>query len=81
MIDGRRVEWRESITADLQARVRSWEVLLRIDDASFSIERKSHYVPHATFVSVLESAGLENVSRIEVPGERYAVFAGRRPLT
>ncbi len=78
-IDGHRVEWRERITADPQTRVRSWQVSLRVDDASVDFERKSHFVPHADFVKVLEDAGLEGVNRVEVPGERYAVFVGRRP--
>lgn len=80
IVDGHRVQWREHITADPQARVRCWRVSLRIDDSSVSFERKSHYVPHAELASVLEQAGLEDVSRVEVPGERYAVFVGRRPL-
>ena len=80
MIAGHRVEWSERITADPQARVRCWQVSLHIDDASVSFERKSHYVSHAEFAGVLENAGLEDVSRVEIPGERYAVFVGHRPL-
>jgi SAM-dependent methyltransferase len=79
MIDGHRVEWREHLTADPQAGIRRWRVSLRIDGDSVDFERRSHYVPHAEFVSLLEGAGLEDVGRVEVPGERYAVFVGRRP--
>jgi SAM-dependent methyltransferase len=79
MIDGHRVEWCEHITADPQVRVRRWQVSLRVDDTHTSFERRSHFVPHADFVKVLEDAGLEDVCRVEVRGERYAVFVGRRP--
>lgn len=80
VIDGQRVQWREQVTADPDAGVRLWRVSLRVDDTSVNFERKSHYVPHAKFVKVLEDAGLEDVGRVEIPGERYAVFTGRRPL-
>lgn len=79
MIDGHSVEWSEHLSVDPQARVRHWKVSLQIDGKSVDFERKSHYVPHAEFVSLLEDAGLEDVRRIEVPGERYAVFVGERP--
>jgi SAM-dependent methyltransferase len=80
VIDGHRVQWREEVTAKPDAGVRSWQVSLRVDDEPVSFERKSHYVPHANFVKVLEDAGLENVGPVEIPGERYAVFVGRRSL-
>jgi SAM-dependent methyltransferase len=81
MIDGHRVEWREHLTADPQARIRRWRVSLRIDEHSVDFERRSHYVPHAEFASLLEDAGLEDVCRVDIPGERYAVFVGQRPLS
>jgi len=79
MVDGHRVQWREYLTADPQARTRSWQVSLQIDDSSAEFERKSHYVMHADFVKVLEHAGLEDIGRVDIPGERYAVFSARRP--
>jgi len=78
-IDGHQVQWREYLTADPRARVRNWQVSLQIDDATFSFERKSHYIPHAEFVALLTDAGLQDIGRVEIPGERYAVFVGRRP--
>jgi len=80
LIDGHRVQWRERVTADPDKGVRSWHVTLRVDDTLVGFERKSHYVPHAKFVRVLEDAGLVDVGPVEIPGERYAVFVGRRPL-
>jgi SAM-dependent methyltransferase len=80
MIDGHRVEWSEYLTADPHTRIRRWRVSLRIDDNSVDFERRSHYVPHAEFAGLLEDAGLEDVRRVDIPGERYAVFVGRRPL-
>jgi SAM-dependent methyltransferase len=79
MVDGHRVEWRERLTADPETRIRRWRVSLRIDDRSVDFERRSHYVPHAEFVSLLRDAGLEDVGRADIPGERYAVYVGRRP--
>lgn len=79
-IDGHRVEWSEHLTADPVARIRRWRVSLRIDDSRVEFERRSHYVPHAEFASLLARAGLSDVDRIEVPGERYAVFVGQRPI-
>jgi SAM-dependent methyltransferase len=79
-IDGHRVELHERVTADPQARIRRWRVRLRIDGTSFDFERRSHYVPHAELARLLEDAGLEDVGRAEVTGERYAVFVGQRPL-
>jgi SAM-dependent methyltransferase len=79
MIEGHRVGWREHLTADPQAGVRRWRVSLDIDDSHVEFERMSHYVPHAQFVSLLEGAGLRDVGRAEIPGERYAVWVGHRP--
>jgi SAM-dependent methyltransferase len=80
MIDGHRVEWREHLTADPQRGVRSWQVALHIDDTWVTFERKSHYLPHDRFERVLIDARLEDVHRVDIPGERYKVFVGRRPL-
>jgi hypothetical protein len=80
VIDGHRVQWREEVSTDADAGVRNWRVSLRLDDEPINFERKSHYVPHAKFVKVLEDAGLDVVGPVEIPGERYAVFIGRRPL-
>lgn len=81
MIDGHRVQWREHLTADPQSRLRRWRVLLVIDDRVVDFERRSHYVPHAEFARLLEDAGLVDVEQVDIPGERYAVFVGQRPLT
>lgn len=79
MVDGHEVKWSERVTADARAGVRRWEVSLYVDGALVEFERKSHFVPHEKFVQVLEDAGLERVQRVEIPGERYAVFVGHRP--
>jgi SAM-dependent methyltransferase len=79
IVDGHKVEWSEHLTADPQAGVRCWRVSLCIDGTPIEFERKSHYVPHEKFVKVLEDAGLEGIGRVEIPGERYAVFVGHRP--
>jgi hypothetical protein len=81
VIEGHTVRWREQITADTHARVRHWQVDLCIDDRSVSFVRKSHYLPHEVFKAMLEGAGLQDVGQVNVPGERYAVFSGRRPAT
>jgi SAM-dependent methyltransferase len=78
-IDGHRVELHERVTTDRKAGIRHWMVRLRIDSASFDFERKSHFMPHAELARLLEDAGLENVARADVTGERYAVFIGERP--
>lgn len=79
IVDGHEVAWSEHLTADPQAGVRRWRVLLSIDGTQIEFERKSHYVPHEKFVKVLQDAGLEGIGRVEIPGERYAVFVGHRP--
>ncbi|HLM85993.1 MAG TPA: class I SAM-dependent methyltransferase [Solirubrobacteraceae bacterium] len=79
MVDGHSVQWREHLTADPQARVRNWQVSLTIDDKSISFERKSHYLPHDEFRGLLSGAGLVDIEHVDVPGEHYAVFVGRRP--
>jgi SAM-dependent methyltransferase len=76
-VDGHRVQWREVLTADPAARVRTWQTALTIDGESFEIERKSHFLPHGDFTRLLEDVGLHDVSPVEVPGERYAVFSAR----
>ncbi len=78
-IDGHSVEFRERVIADRKAGLRRWEVRLRIDGSSFDFERRSHYMPHAEMARLLGDAGLENVGRADVAGERYAVFVGERP--
>jgi SAM-dependent methyltransferase len=78
-IDGHTVQWREYLTADIQAGVRTWQVSLSVDGNSTSFERKSQFVPHDEFRRLLCDTGLENVGRVEIPGERYAVFVGRAP--
>ena len=79
-VDGHRIELCERVTTDRQAGIRRWKVWLRIDGTSLDFERRSHYLPHAELVRLLEDAGLEDVGRAEVTGERYAVFVGQRPL-
>jgi SAM-dependent methyltransferase len=79
MIDGRCVELREELNAYPQERLRRWNVQLKIDGSAFDFERRSHYVPHSDFVKLLQAAGLDDVARIDVPGEPYAVFVGQRP--
>ena len=78
-IDGHRIEMRERISADRQARIRRWEVELSIDGSIFSLERRSHYMPHADLIGLIRSAGFEDVARVDVSGESYAVFVGRKP--
>jgi Methylase involved in ubiquinone/menaquinone biosynthesis len=80
-IDGHQIEIEERLFTDRTARQRRWMVQLRIDDASTEFERRSHYLPHAEFAGLLQDAGLEDVGRADVTGERYAVFVGRSPVT
>jgi SAM-dependent methyltransferase len=75
-IDGHRIDLAERVVSDPDAGVRRWMVQLGIDGVTYDFERKSHYLPHAELTSMLRSAGLEDVGRIDVTGERYAVFAG-----
>jgi SAM-dependent methyltransferase len=79
MIDGHRIVLRERVTTDRKRAVRHWEVELQVDEAHFEFERKSHHVPHFEFVAMLKDAGLKDVGRTAVSGERYAVFVGRNP--
>jgi hypothetical protein len=75
---GRNIRMRERVVADLSAGIRRWTVQLYIDGDSFALERKSHYLPHAELVGLLQDAGLEDVGRADVTGERYAVFVGQK---
>jgi SAM-dependent methyltransferase len=77
-IDGRRVELQECVIADPDAGARRWMVQMHIDGASFDFERKSLYLPHEKLAGVLREAGLDDVRRADVLGERYAVFVGRK---
>lgn len=81
IVDGHKIEWSECLTADPQTGIRCWRVFLCIDGISIEFERKSHYVPHEKFLKVLEDTGLEGIRRVEIPGERYAVFVGHRPAS
>ncbi len=78
-IDGHHIEIEERLVVDREEAMRHWTVQLRIDDASFDFERKSHHLPHPQFAALLEDAGLEQVSLADIPGERYAVFVGQKP--
>ncbi len=79
IIDGHQIELRERVTSDPEAGVRRWIVELTIDGEPFEVERKSHYLPHEKLIGLFEEAGLEDVGRADVTGERYAVFVGRSP--
>lgn len=79
MIDGRRVELRERVIAEPEARTRCWKVELQIDDAELALERRSHYMPHAELLDLFREAGLEDVGRADIASERYAVLTGRKP--
>lgn len=79
MIDGHTIELRERIAADPQAGIRRWEVELSIDGSVFSLVRRSHYLTHAELLDLLRRAGFEDVRRVDVDGENYAVFVGRKP--
>jgi SAM-dependent methyltransferase len=78
-IDGHRIEMRERISANRQARLRRWEVELSIDGAPFTLERKSHYMTHGELLDLLRRAGFEDAARVDVSGESYAVFVGQKP--
>jgi SAM-dependent methyltransferase len=78
-IDGHNIEYRERLTSDKEAGLRHWSVQLAIDDARLSLERRSHYMPHPELMNLLRNAGLEDVSRADIPSERYAVLTGRKP--
>jgi SAM-dependent methyltransferase len=78
MIDGHQIEMRERVIANPEAGIRRWNVQLSVDGAPFALERKSHYMPHAELLGLLQNAGLEEVGRADVSGERYAVFVGRK---
>lgn len=79
-IEGHHIEVEERLVADREASLRHWSVQLRIDDASFEFKRRSHLIPHAEFAALVERAGgLEDVAPVEVTGESYAVFVGRKP--
>jgi SAM-dependent methyltransferase len=77
-IDGHQIELRERVVSEPEAGVRRWMVELGVDDETFEFERKSHHLPHAKLTDLLQDAGLQDVARAEVSGERYAVFAGRK---
>lgn len=75
---GREIRMRECVVADPGARIRRWSVELDIDDETFSLQRRSHYMPHAELIGLLQAGGLEDVGRADVGGERYAVFVGQK---
>lgn len=79
IVDGHRIELSERLTAEPEARIRRWRVRLSIDDQTHEFERRSHFVPQAEFLRLLEDAGLVDVERVEIAGERYAVYNGRHP--
>ncbi len=79
VIDGHRIEMRERISADRQARIRRWEVELTIDGTPYSLQRRSHYMTHGDLLDLIRRVGFEDVRRVEVSGESYAVFVGRKP--
>jgi SAM-dependent methyltransferase len=79
MIDGHSIEMRERISADPQARIRRWEVELSIDGRPYSLERRSHYLRHRELTDLIRAAGFEDVERVDISGENYAVFVGRKP--
>jgi len=78
-VDGHRIEMRERISADRSARIRRWEVELNVDGTTLAFERKSHYMLHAELLELFRGAGFEDVARVDVSGESYAVFVGRKP--
>jgi SAM-dependent methyltransferase len=73
------VELEEVLTTDREHRVRIWRSRLRVDDATYDFERRSHYLPHDELVALLLRAGLTDVHEQQVRGESYTVFTGKRP--
>lgn len=73
-----RVKLEEVLTVDPGRRLRLWLSRLTIDGQTYEFERRSHYLPPAELVGLLTDAGLSDVRRAAVPGERYAVVTARR---
>jgi hypothetical protein len=78
-VHGHDIEMREKVLAEPEIGVRRWLVHGRLDGVPFEIERKSHFLTHPKLTGLLEAAGLEDVGRIDVTGENYAVFSGNTP--
>lgn len=78
-VHGHDIEMREKVLAEPDIGVRRWLIHGRLDGAPFEIERKSHFLTHSKLTGLLEAAGLEDVGRIDVTGENYAVFSGNTP--
>lgn len=76
--EGSVVRLRERVVVEIGSSLRCWQVEWQEADQMHRLERRSHYLPHIRLAEICREAGLVGFHRIEVSGERYAVFAGWR---
>jgi SAM-dependent methyltransferase len=76
--EGSVLRLRERVVTEPGSGLRCWQVEWEGGGQVHRLERRSHYLPHARLAAICRDAGLVDFRRIEVPGERYAVFTGQR---
>jgi SAM-dependent methyltransferase len=81
LVDGRRIDVAELVSNDHERHTRTWYSRLSIDGEVFEFERTSHLVLPEELIEMLTRAGLEQITKIDVPGETYDVYVAQRPAT
>lgn len=76
--EGSVVRLRERVLSEPGSGLRCWQVEWESRGHVHRLERRSHFLTHARLAEICREAGLVDFHRIEVPGERYAVFTGQR---
>jgi SAM-dependent methyltransferase len=74
-----RIDLTEELSLDRQRRLRLWHSRLEIDGRVHEFSRHSHYLPRDDLAALIAGAGLTQVRRVAMPGERYAVVTAVLP--
>ena len=80
-VDGHTVDLEEKVVNYPERGIRVWHSRMTVDGTSYEFERRSHHLWPHELVDLLTAAGLADVRRETVPGERYQVYSGRSPAS
>ena len=79
LLGGHVVDLVERITVEPPTGIRTWHTWLTVDGGTHEFERRAFHIVADELVGILTACGLEDVHVVDVPGEFYDVFCGRKP--
>ena len=76
-INGTEIKLYDKVILDKDNMFRLWRPTIYINGTSYTIQRRSRYLPHEKLYELLLDCGFHGVEKIDIPGEHYDVFIAR----